>query len=256
MIHPLSSSITSSCIAGNLGREQWLGGVLSACDALGFRAVISRHPADNVPAKMGAFSDRAVTDLLRGASVVVTRPSTVIFEAMAARKPVVVFPTHGEPLGEFAKPMRAFQVVHSETELGPAIERALRGKTEYWSRCREFFDDHVSVETGRPASVRVAERLLAFQRALHGGDDRTGILPLTPRQGVDRPPEPVCPSCGSPAELVDGSRLYLRAEASEEILDLPAVRLASRMPRGHECPSRLAGRSHPAQGTATRARRL
>jgi hypothetical protein len=149
----------------NQGRQFWLDGVVAACRELSIDHRISRHPADNQAVEGVAFDGRSLTELLAGASAVVTRPSTVVFEAMAARKPVVVFPILGEPLGEFATPMRSFQIIHSPGKLAPALERALRDKESYGARCRRFFEHHVSFDPDKPATHRIADELLVLSMA-------------------------------------------------------------------------------------------
>jgi CDP-glycerol glycerophosphotransferase (TagB/SpsB family) len=126
---------------------------------------ISRHPADTQAVNGVAFDQRSMADLLCGASAVVTRPSTVVFEAMAARKPVVIFPIFGEPLGEFAEPMHAFQLIHSPAKLAQALKRALRDKVTYRARCRPFFELHISYNPDTPATQRIVDVLVALKDA-------------------------------------------------------------------------------------------
>jgi hypothetical protein len=149
----------------NQGGQAWHDAVVGACRTLGIAWRVSRHPADNQVVDDVVFETRSLTELLGGTSAVVTRPSSVVFEAMAARKPVVIFPVLGEPLGEFAKPMQAFQIIHAPEKLAAALERALRDKLSYAARCRAFFEHHVSYDPDRPAARRIADALLELAGA-------------------------------------------------------------------------------------------
>jgi hypothetical protein len=147
----------------NQGRETWLRDVTSACNVVGVDYLISRHPRDNQTINDVRFSNRSVPDLLREAASVITRPSTIVFEAIAARKPVILFPTHGEPLGEFAEPMGAFPVVHSPKKLLRVLRSALSERQSYWKRSQKFFEHHVSVDPQNAAAERIASMLLKLQ---------------------------------------------------------------------------------------------
>jgi hypothetical protein len=144
------------------GRAQWIDIVKKACDEAGVAARFSRHPADkedplNLPTE-------AMSDLLREASLLITRPSTVIYQSCAAGKPVVFLPTLKEELVEFSEPMGAYERPKSAAELVRMIRRALDERDSYRERCRAFFGRHVSIDPKRPAAERMAAALRAISR--------------------------------------------------------------------------------------------
>ncbi|HEY7609814.1 MAG TPA: hypothetical protein VIF14_11335 [Alphaproteobacteria bacterium] len=144
------------------GREAWTDAVLGACEATGIPYRVSRHPSD--PDDPLGLPNEPMRDLIRDGSVLITRPSTTMYEAMAAGKPIVFFPTPDEELGEFAQPMGAYDIVHSAAELPRFIRQALAERGGYQQRARPFLERHVSIEPGRPALERIAHALAALAR--------------------------------------------------------------------------------------------
>jgi hypothetical protein len=90
-----------------------------ACQDLGLDFRISQHPQDST--KLGRFrrnKTRAnVHDSIREASVVVSRFSTVIVDALAMGKPVIYFNPHGEPVNELLEPFGAFEIARDGSDL-------------------------------------------------------------------------------------------------------------------------------------------
>lgn len=142
------------------GREEWMSAVLGACRQAEIGVRISRHPSD--PDDPLRLPNDPMHDLLREGSVLVTRPSTTIYEAMAAGKPVVFF-AHDEDLGEFAEPMGAFEAAPTPAnELPRLIRQALDGRLTYRTRSRAFLERHVSIDPRQPAPLRIARALADF----------------------------------------------------------------------------------------------
>jgi hypothetical protein len=88
-----------------------------------------------------------IDTLLDRASVLVTRPSTVAYEAMVRGIPVVLFSMRGEPLAEFGQPMDAFEVTCDVDVLPDLISSAVRTRDSYKSRSRNFLEYHVELGT-------------------------------------------------------------------------------------------------------------
>ena len=147
----------------NVGREQWTRVVMKACAAAGVAARFSRHPADKGADPLDLHTEE-MPDLLRNASLVITRPSTVVYQACAAGKPVVFLPTYDEELVEFSEPMGAYERPKSSAELVQMIRQALDERESYRERCRAFFERHVSIDPKQSAAERMAAALRAINR--------------------------------------------------------------------------------------------
>ena len=140
-------------------QQAWLEQTTGACRALGIPFEISCHPSYRLPQAFAA-SQREFRDLMPEAAVLITQPSTLVYEAMAAGKPVVLFPVADEPLLEFADPNGAFDMAREPAELPALLRAALAGRHDYRERCRAFFDLHVSIDPQIAASERIAQALI------------------------------------------------------------------------------------------------
>src|SRR5262245_52608858 len=130
---------------GAAEHQAWLEQATGACRAVGVPFEISCHPSYRLPPPFVA-SPREFRDLMPEAALLITQPSTLVHEAMAAGKPVVLFPAVGEPLIEFADPKGAFEIAHDPAELPALLRAALADKDGYHARRRPFLDFHVSID--------------------------------------------------------------------------------------------------------------
>jgi hypothetical protein len=143
---------------GTQHKDNWVSDVLAACRKAGIAAAVSQHPG-NPEALPGLwFSD--IDDLLRRASVLISRSSTVVYEALARGKPVVLYPYPDEKLCEFAAPMGAFEIAGSTPELPAMIQRALRRIPEQANFGARFLARHVEIGPNGQATQRIVARLL------------------------------------------------------------------------------------------------
>jgi hypothetical protein len=139
-------------------REVWTNIVRKACAEVGVEARFTRHPADLGADPLNLKSEE-LSDLLADCSLLISRPSTAIYQAQAAGKPVVFLPTDNEQVVEFGEPMGAYGRPTNYGELVQMIRQALAERSSYRERCRAFFEHHVSIDPDRPATERMAAAL-------------------------------------------------------------------------------------------------
>jgi hypothetical protein len=105
------------------------------------------HPATTIPISL----------MLTRATALVSRFSTVPFEAMARGVPFIYHNPHGERIPTFLEPEGAFDVTTDATSLAQALRdhdppgEAVRTRTD------PFFRRQVSIIDGRPSEVRTAD---------------------------------------------------------------------------------------------------
>ena len=151
-------AVISFKFPGPVGQE-WLEQATGACRAVGLPFQLSCHPSHRLPAPF-VPSPREFRDLIPEAAVLISQPSTVVYEAMAAGKPIVLFPVAGEPLIEYADPKGAFEIARDPADLPALLRAALAGKDSCRERCRPFLDFHVSIDPNVTAVERVAQALI------------------------------------------------------------------------------------------------
>lgn len=140
-------------------REDWLDSCIQACRQAGLDYVITQHPADDSDLSAYKVTKDPIYNVLRQCTVMVSRFSTVLLEAMALGKPVVYHNLHDERMDTFREPQGAYRITRTAQELADALLEALRWTGDYRQRCRKFFSHHVSVQD-KPSSQRLAEALL------------------------------------------------------------------------------------------------
>lgn len=145
---------------GQAQRAAWLDAAARACIANGLAVAVSPHPS-GADAPPGAD----FADMMRRAALLVTRPSTVVFEAMARGKPVVVFPIENEPLYEFANGDGAFELEPDGALLAAAVARAVTSAAAARERGRAFLAEHIAYDPRKPAPVRIAAAIARAQRS-------------------------------------------------------------------------------------------
>ncbi len=150
------ASAMRACEKVGVPAKYWLTSAMRACEKVGIPSMLSARPSNRAAASVPIES---IDTLLDKASVLVTRPSTVAYEAMARGTPVVLFPMRGEPLAEFEQPMGAFEVTWDVDALPDLISSALRARDGYTSRCRKFLEYHVELGTQGTALARIVMAL-------------------------------------------------------------------------------------------------
>ena len=126
--------------------------------------LVSAHPAQRgrligLPSAAKPFRHE-----ITKAAVLVSRFSTVPFEAMARGVPFVYHNPHGERFPTFTEPSGAFRVCKSVEDLALALQEALAWRGAYRSRCAEFFERQVSTEPGHTPAARAAEVIATLSR--------------------------------------------------------------------------------------------
>ena len=116
------------------------------------------------------------------AGVLVSRFSTVPFEAMARGVPFIYHNPHGERVPTFTDPQGAFPVTTSAEELADALRALPDWKVRYRDRSEKFFGlRSTSIRSDRPRCVRptssaivCADQASGRRRAGNRGPDGRG----------------------------------------------------------------------------------
>ena len=135
-----------------------LEAVTAACAELGLACVISVHPTMFAKVEMPNKSAADFAQLLPDAMVLVTRPSTTVYEAVACGIPVVLFPLVS-PMVEFDRPEGAFKPTSSRHDLVEDIRAAIRSRPTYFEQGMRFLNANLSIDPEIPAAQRIADAL-------------------------------------------------------------------------------------------------
>jgi GT2 family glycosyltransferase len=147
-------------------QDEWIWAAVNGARSAGLDYEISLHPAQkNVPqqaAVLAHISTDPFSHALRRTGVLISRFSTVLYEAMALGVPAIYLNSHGEKVPTFQNPEGAFVKV-TGTDLEEALAEALSWRGSYRSRAEEFFSRQVDIDPAVPSEERsaavIAERL-------------------------------------------------------------------------------------------------
>jgi hypothetical protein len=138
-------------------RKQWLDSAVQGCELTGTPYVISMHPAEKSRITSRRATSISASRLLPHATVLISRFSTMPFEAMARGVPFIYHNPHGELVKTFSDPMGSFDVSTSSEQLAQALT-ALRGEpADHRLRARPFFAHHIDVDPERRSEQRSAD---------------------------------------------------------------------------------------------------
>jgi hypothetical protein len=146
-------------------RELWLASTVAGCRRAGIPFVVSTHPAERSSLPEGLpVAGVPIRHLLTRATALISRFSTVPFEAMARGVPFVYFNPHEEEVPTFRHANGAFWTASSESELTRALREAAT-VVDYRVQCRSFFLRQVDVDPSRPSEDRGAGIIAAIARS-------------------------------------------------------------------------------------------
>jgi hypothetical protein len=145
-------------------QEAWIRAAVRGCRESRVPYEISLHPAQkNVPTSpdvLGHVSHDPFSHSLLRSSVLITRFSTVAFEAMARGVPLIYFNPHGERVPTFSDPQGAFMLV-TDHDLLPALEQARSWFGGYRDLAHDFFLRQVDVQVGQSSEARAAAAIIS-----------------------------------------------------------------------------------------------
>ena len=140
-------------------REMWVDTVMAATKQLGIPTVFSLHPAEKNRPKGADVSDLPIRHLMTKASVLISRFSTVPFEAMARGVPFVYHNPHDERVPTFLDPDGAFDISTSAEELAAAIEATRPYAGSYRDKAERFFRNQIDISDDADPAQRAATRI-------------------------------------------------------------------------------------------------
>jgi glycosyltransferase involved in cell wall biosynthesis len=140
-------------------REMWVDTVMAAGKQLGMRMVFSLHPAEKNRPRGAEISNLPIRHLLTQASVLISRFSTVPFEAMARGVPFVYHNPHHEKVPTFLTPDGAFEVTVTAEELAAAIEATRPFADSYRAKAERFFRAQIDMSRDADPATRAAARI-------------------------------------------------------------------------------------------------
>jgi len=142
-------------------RASFLIAAIDSCRDVGLSPIISQHPADReLPERFDEFATtETMSDLLHRSDVLVSRFSTVPFEAMAIGTPFVYFNPHGERVSTFSDPKGGYESALDQESLNTALTVAVEGLGTFRARSEPFFRDQIDI-TEEPAPARTVRAIL------------------------------------------------------------------------------------------------
>ena len=126
-------------------RDLWLNQVLKACRILNMEYVISKHHAETSDLTHYNVSSDDIYTTIRKSSLVVSRFSTVISEALALSKPVVYHNPHKEKVKIYKNPLGAFSMSDSVESLVEKIKFELDDARNVRQKSFAFLDAQFNI---------------------------------------------------------------------------------------------------------------
>lgn len=122
-------------------RDLWLGQVISACRQAGIAYTISQHPRDTGHIRdpnLRSSHAGVISEQLRDCTIVISRFSSITYEALAHGAESVYFNPHLEPMATFnAEPRATVPVIRNAKSLADFLERHKDGhRSAYEDRAR------------------------------------------------------------------------------------------------------------------------
>ena len=146
-------------------RNAFLQSAISSIESLGLTPVISQHPADlRLPPELATYrTDRSMSSMLPHCEAIVTRFSTVPFEAIAYGTPFVYYNPHHEKVPTFATPDPSFEHVHTADDLTAALRSAIENRASYRDVAAPYFRAQIDMN-GTPSAERAAAAIHSVLR--------------------------------------------------------------------------------------------
>ena len=146
-------------ILGSVDNDAWLDEALLAVESIGFKPVISVHPNHVLHQQNPAgleIASAPVGDLLLDCPAIISRQSTLIYQALAVGCQPFHFSEGQDEEGEFADPMGAFPVC-LPGQLVDAVKEWHSGTSRYEPDA--FLKAHVEIDPNRSSVARIADAL-------------------------------------------------------------------------------------------------
>lgn len=141
-------------------RKTFLETAIQGCELADIDYVIAVHPAEKARKPHPRSTTVPISRLLERATLLISRFSTVPFEAMARGVPFIYHNPHGELVQTFANPDGAFDTTTTPAELTQAIRDAAAVKGDNRSRSKRFFLEQVDIDDARTSETRTTAVLL------------------------------------------------------------------------------------------------
>ncbi len=143
-------------------RTHWIESAVGACELLRLPYTVAMHPAERRNQDVPHATTVPISRLLMRASTLVSRFSTVPFEAMARGVPFVYHNPHGETVSTFAHGGDAFRRTTTTNELAAAIDEARTWRDDYRDRSATFFGRQVDINPEVVSEDRAADMILGI----------------------------------------------------------------------------------------------
>lgn len=138
-------------------RRRWTVDAVRAAQRSSTPILISRHPADRGLRGRRSQSHKRMDDLLPQTARLVSRFSTVIYDALALGVDVIYHNPHGERVPTFKETMGAFTVTSSRTQLVQAITATSPCPEVVRQSAKIFLEHHVHLGDEPPARLAARE---------------------------------------------------------------------------------------------------
>jgi hypothetical protein len=145
-------------------RRMWLASARRACRRADVAWTISRHVAERGLVPPWRVSPLPVDDLLARSTTLISRFSTLAYEALVRGVGLVYHNPHGELVPTFSEPEGAFEVTRSGDDLVAAIRRQPIDPAINRERAVPFLARHLRLEEGPEPAELAAETILRARR--------------------------------------------------------------------------------------------
>jgi len=137
--------------------EKWLESTIKGCKKANIDYIITQHPADKTNLKNYKVSSLNMYDTIRNGSIIISRFSSTILEALAMGKPVVYHNPHDEKAIKFQNPLNAYSLSFDSDSLAKEIKYELSLNLDYRERANNFLDFHCNINS-KKSSVNIAAK--------------------------------------------------------------------------------------------------
>ena len=136
----------------------WVENAVGAAREVFGNCLLSVHPGSVDQPEYEERRPGPILSHFPSATVLITRASTLIYEALAAKLPVIYCPFPDDKRAEFVHPLGAYPVAESREELIAALSDVKTGRGPTYDGSK-FLEWHVSMEPQTSAAVRIANAL-------------------------------------------------------------------------------------------------